>query len=131
MLSVAPIYAAVLTLLFVALSFRVIAARRLERVAVGDGGHRHLLRRQRVHANFAEYCPLALLLIAMAEIQGASGVLIHGFGILLLAARVIHAVGVSREPEPLTLRVIGMVGTFVTLIAAALTNLTLALGLFG
>lgn len=51
---VAP-YAAVLGLLFAALSVRTLLLRRRLRVALGDGGDERLLRAMRVHANFAEY----------------------------------------------------------------------------
>ena len=69
-MSVTPIYAGLLALLFILLSMRVIGTRRAARVALGDGGIPALLRRQRVHGNFAEYAPLALLLMALAELQG-------------------------------------------------------------
>ena len=76
MIHLAP-YAALLALLFVALSWRTIGLRRRYCVAVGDGGQPELLRAMRVHANFAEYVPLALLLIGaggnrrLARLAGA------------------------------------------------------------
>ncbi len=68
---VTPIYAAVLALVFVGLSVRTIRLRRRARIAVGDGGDPRLARAMRVHTNFAEYVPLALLLIYFAESAGA------------------------------------------------------------
>ena len=67
---IVPIYAGFLGLVFIFLSVRVIRARRQERVALGDGGNPQVRRAMRVHANFAEYVPLALILIAFAELQG-------------------------------------------------------------
>ena len=58
-----PLYAALLGLIFVALSIRTIRLRRRYGVGVGDGNNTELQRAARVHANFAEYVPLALLLI--------------------------------------------------------------------
>jgi len=127
MLSVTPAYAAILAILFLVLSFRVIGARREARVSIGDGGQSGLLRRQRVHANFAEYAPFCLLLIAMAEIQGAPALLVHALGAGLLAGRMLHAYGLAQQPETFTLRVAGMVLTTITLAIAALTNLALSL----
>ena len=122
-----PVYAGMLTLMFVFLSLRVIALRHEARVGFGDGGNRRLLRRLRVHANFAEYVPLCLLLMALIEIQAGPAWIVHLTGLLLLAGRSIHAYGVSREPEVGKLRVIGMALTFTALIVAALANLALGL----
>jgi uncharacterized membrane protein YecN with MAPEG domain len=122
-------YAAILALMYVALSVRVIGARRSARVALGDGGNAVLLRRQRVHANFAEYVPLALILMMLAEQQQMPALIIHALGASLLAGRLIHAVGVSRHPEQLWQRVTGMSLTFAALICGALANLAYASGL--
>ena len=62
-LTLTPIYAGILTLIYIALSIRVIAGRRAAKARIGDGGDILLQRRLRVHANFAEYIPLALLLM--------------------------------------------------------------------
>lgn len=125
-MTVTPIYAGLLGLLFLLLSLRVIARRRTARVGLGDGGDRSLLRVQRAHANFAEYAPLILLLMAMAELQGLQPLALHGLGLLLLAGRLIHAVGFGREPEVRGARVVGMAMTFTALGIAAATVLVLA-----
>ena len=64
---ITAVYAALLTLLFVFLSGRVIAWRRAQRIEIGDGADKELLRRMRVHANFVEYTPFFLVLMALAE----------------------------------------------------------------
>jgi len=51
---VAPLYAGVLGLLYVALTFQVVKLRRENKVAYGDGGNKLLARVIRGHANFAE-----------------------------------------------------------------------------
>jgi uncharacterized protein len=112
-------YAALLALLFVALSWRTITLRRRLRVAVGDGGHPELLRAMRVHANFAEYVPLALLLIALVEIGGSPAWLVHVLGTVLLLARCAHAWGVSQTKEDFRFRISGMMATFGVLGVAA------------
>jgi uncharacterized membrane protein YecN with MAPEG domain len=126
-LAIVPVYAALLALLFVMLSLAVVRQRRSGRVAIGTAGDRELERRVRVHGNFAEYTPLALLLLAMAEIRGAPGLLLHGLCLCLLLGRASHAWGVSHLDEDLRFRVAGMVATFATLVAAALTILVQAL----
>ena len=64
-----PLYAKILSLVFVYLSFRVIGLRRAEHVALGDDGHPLLVRRLRVHGNFGEYVPLPLILMPFFELQ--------------------------------------------------------------
>jgi uncharacterized protein len=118
-LVVVPVYAALLALLFVALSIRAIGARRTAKVAIGPLGREALDRRLRAHANFAEYAPFALLLLALAEARGAPGVALHAGAALLVLGRLSHAWGVSRAPENFRFRVAGMGMTF-TAIAAGL-----------
>lgn len=128
MMTVTPAYAAVLGMIFVALSVRTIRMRRRHRVAVGDGGNAELRRAMRVHANFAEYVPLALLLIFFVEHDVAEILLVHVLGIALLAGRLLHAWGVSQEAENFRYRVSGMVLTFGTIITAALAIFIARLG---
>ena len=76
-MTITPIYAGLLTLVFVALSVRVIGGRRMAGVGLGDGGNRLLLRKTRAHGNFAEYVPFALILMALAELQAGPGWVVH------------------------------------------------------
>ena len=122
---VTPIYASLLTFLFVVLSVRVIGFRRIARVALGDGGDLNLMRRIRVQANFAEYVPLALLLLALAELQRSPAWTIHLLGLLLVAGRIIHAYGVGPDPEARYCRVLGMAMTFAVLLTTSSLNLIL------
>jgi hypothetical protein len=122
---VTPLYAALLGLVFFVLSVRTIGLRRRVRVAIGDGGDAELLRAMRVHANFAEYVPLALLLLMMFEWQGGPALLVHALGLALLAGRLSHALGVSRAREEFKYRVFGMSMTFTAIVGAALGLLAL------
>ena len=117
---VTALYAGLLVPIFVLLSFRVIAVRRDQKISVGDAGDVGLLRRMRVHANFAEYVPLALILMGLAESLKTSAWLLHALGIALVAARLSHAYGMSQAKDVLPLRAGGVVTTFTVLIAAAL-----------
>jgi uncharacterized membrane protein YecN with MAPEG domain len=113
-------YASLLALLFLLLSLRVIAQRREARVEIGHGESAQLLRRMRVHANFAEYVPMTLILMALAESLKAPSFFIHLPGLVLIAARVIHAYGLSQTPHILKLRVLGMWLTFIVIGISAL-----------
>ena len=115
-----PIYAAILGLGFVGLSFLTLRLRRQNKIALGDGGNPQLLRAIRVHSNFAEYVPIALILIYMTESIGAPIYLIHFLGISLLIGRLSHACGVSQENEDFKFRVFGMIATFNAIIVSSL-----------
>ena len=120
-------YAAVLALLFVALSVRTILLRRRFRIAVGDADNEEMLRAIRAHSNFAEYVPLTLLLIYFVELGDAEDWLVHGLCIALLAGRILHAIGISRVRENYRIRTAAMALTFTTIVAASLSLLSGAL----
>ena len=109
-----------LALIFLWLSLRVIRYRRAERIPLGSGGNATLERAIRAHANFAEFVPFAALLLILAEWGGAWPWLLHALGVLLVAARLSHGIGIVQEPEDFRLRVFGMMGTFGVMGIAAL-----------
>lgn len=115
-----PVYAAVLGLGFVGLSFLTLGLRRKNKIALGDGGNPQLLRAIRVHSNFAEYVPMALILIYLTESIGSPIYLIHFLGVSLLIGRLSHAWGVSHENENFKFRVFGMIATFNAIIVSSL-----------
>ncbi len=90
-LTVTPIYAALLVALFIYLSFSVIKVRRGEKISLGDGDSKALQARTRAHGNFAEFVPFALVLMLMAELQGANPFLLHALGLALMIGRIAHA----------------------------------------
>src|SRR5512139_4025262 len=114
-----PIYAALLALMYVALGLRVVGLRRKLAIALGAGENPVLLRAIRVHANFAEYVPFALLLMYFVETRTQAGAFVHVLGIALLAGRIVHALAVSRVEEDIRVRVLGMGLTFGVILMAA------------
>ena len=112
-------YAALLALLFVVLSVRTLRLRRRLGIAVGDDGSAAMLRAMRVHANFAEYVPLCLLLSALAEAAGAPAMALHAGLAALLAGRAVHAYGVGQVREDFRFRVVGVGVTLTFLVVAA------------
>src|SRR5262245_32832834 len=126
-LTVTPIYAGLLALLLVALSFRVIRFRRAARISLGDGGDEEMRRRVRVHGNFIEYVPIALILMLLAELQHQSYWLLHLMGALLIVGRLAHAYGVARVPQVMPMRVAGMVSTVAAILIGAVSNLAAAI----
>jgi uncharacterized protein len=126
MLKITAFYAALLAVLFLLLSVRVIGWRREQRIEIGHGEDQQLLRRMRVHANFAEYVPFTLLLMALAESMSPPDFLVHLVGLTLLAGRLMHAYGLSQTPHILRYRAWGMTLTFLALGIAALMCFSLS-----
>lgn len=107
--------AGLLGLIFAVLSFRVVRVRTSAKILIGDGGDQTLLSRIRAHANFAEYVPLLLILLALVEyITGTTSALM-GIGLLIVVSRVAHAVGMAQHRANV-FRLIGAVGTLLALI---------------
>ena len=126
-LTVVPIFSSFFAVLFVLLSINVIKERRRHKVGIGTGRNRSVERAMRVHANFAEYVPFALLLIALLELNKANSLLLIGLCSVLLVGRLVHAFGVSMENERFAYRVSGMVMTFTVILIAAVANLVIVL----
>ena len=120
---VTALYAALVGFVFLALSRRVIVVRRAAQVPLGDGGNRRLSRAIRAHANCAEYAPLGLVLIGLAESLSIPALILHALGASLVAGRVVHAYGVSQEPENYRFRVTGMGLTLTAIAVAAIAAL--------
>lgn len=99
MLSVTPIYAILLTLLFLTLSVRVIIARRTEKIAYGSGENTDTVALIRAQQNCAEYIPIALLLLLMAELQDVGSFWLHICGLTFTIGRYLHgyAMGFNRK----------------------------------
>jgi uncharacterized membrane protein YecN with MAPEG domain len=123
-LHITPSYAAVLALFYFLLSIGVIRSRRYYKVSLGAGGGGELERRIREHGNFAEYAPFTLLLLALAELQGAPAAVLHLLGLCLVAGRLFHAWGLSRLADVNGFRVGGMALTFAAMTGAAVLMLT-------
>jgi uncharacterized membrane protein YecN with MAPEG domain len=123
---IVPIYGSILGLIFLSLSFNVSNTRRTTHIMLGSGGDKQLERRIRVQGNFAEYVPLALVLLTFIELQRWPPALLHILCLVLVAARLIHAYGVSQEPEDVRLRIIAVLATFFVMAASCLLLLASA-----
>jgi uncharacterized membrane protein YecN with MAPEG domain len=113
------LYAGALAFLFLVLSIKVIQGRSgKDGVNLGDGGKPDMLRVIRGHANFAEYVPFILLLMAMLESNGTAPWLMHVLGATLLASRVLHGIALSFTRKFFLGRFIGTLGTLLVLLAS-------------
>ena len=125
---VTPLYAGLFGLLAVALGYRVTTFRRRFRAAFGDAGDKRFNRAVRGHANFAGRVPFGLVLLLVIELLRAPPILLHAVGLMLLVGRLLHAWGVSQEPETIAFRSAGTILTASAVGTASLTALAIALG---
>ncbi len=96
-------------------------------IGLGDGGDEALMRKIRVHGNFVEHVPIALLLLGLLELCGMPATALWVFGGVLLLARVMHALGLSRATGKSIGRFYGTALTWLDLLAMALAGVWLAL----
>jgi len=121
--AITALYAAILGLFMTALAINVTVHRAKLRILVGDDGNPHMLRMIRLHGNAAEYIPLALILMAVYEINGGMHTALHAAGIVLVAARLLHAAGMWSTPKTNFGRVSGQSLTWLTTVALAILNI--------
>lgn len=119
LIAVSTTYAAILGLLFVPFTMYVGLYRAKHRILLQDGGDQELARRIRAQGNFIETVPLAIILIILMDINGASATWLHALGSVLVASRVIHYVTIATNPGNTVPRALGMVGTLGVYLAAA------------
>jgi uncharacterized protein len=117
---ISSLYAALLGLLIVWQSLRVIKLRQSKKVSLGDGGEAELQIAIRAQGNTTEYVPISLILLILLELGKAHVGLIHFGGIAILLGRLFHARGLLTGN--VQFRVLGMQITLFTLIGLALAN---------
>lgn len=127
MLTITPLYGGILALLFLYLSLATISQRFKQKVSIGTGDNKDMIKAMRVHANFAEYVPIGLLLMIMAELQNAPVWAMHFLGVLLVLGRFMHAYGFGHTPQITPLRKYGTIITFSMILLAAVANIGHAL----
>ena len=125
-LPISSIYIAVNALIMLALAYLVIRARQAN---YKSGGTMEEARDNviRAHANNTEYVPMALLLLAALEFQGATMWLLHALGILLTISRIGHGYGRSQSSGRTAGRFYGTLGTWIVFLVGALALLYYAL----
>lgn len=115
---VTPLYAGILVLWFVVMSARVVDIRR-RGISFGDNGDPAITRVVRAQGNFAEYVPVALLMMAFLEANRFSIYWLHALGIVLVVARLLHGLALSFGWQRRTGRMAGAGLTFIVLIVEA------------
>ena len=126
-IQITAVYASLLAILYIVLSYRVAQRRMRFQVGLGTGQNTELERAVRIHGNFAEYVPFTLLLLAFFEAGGGPAWAVHVAGAGLLVARGLHALGLTQSSGRSPGRFSGVVTTSLIMVALAIGNLVLRL----
>ncbi|MGJ3647571.1 MAPEG family protein [Sphingomonas sp. GlSt437] len=106
------------------IALRVGRARGAAKVSIGDGGNPQLIARMRAHANFVEYAPFVVILIALIEFTIGSALWLWIVSGVFLLGRVAHPFGMDGTPRA---RSFGTITTMLTLLGLGLYAATLPL----
>lgn len=118
--------AATFAIVMVLLSAQTSLGRARLKASFGDSGDETLRRRIRAHGNFAEYAPMALILLGLVEGLGGARGTVLGLAIAFFFARVVHAAGMLYMSRA-TLRAVAMFVQHAAFVYAAVWLLLRAL----
>ncbi|MEO6227199.1 MAG: MAPEG family protein [Thermomonas sp.] len=121
------LFASLHVLLMLALLVPIVRHRHGHKIGLGDGGDVVLARKVRVHGNFIEHVPFALLMLGLLELCGLPAMWLWVLGSVLLLARVMHAVGLSRTADYSVGRFTGTALTWAVFLLMALSGIWIAL----
>ncbi len=112
----AALWAGLHLILLLVLSVLVVRQRRAHGVVLGDADIPALTQAVRAFGNATEYVPAGLIAIAVLAMVGAPPMVVHLAGLVLLAGRLSHAIGLSRSGGASILRSAGVILTWLAYI---------------
>ncbi|URK85896.1 MAPEG family protein (plasmid) [Rhizobium sp. RCAM05350] len=124
---ISSLYAILLAVIFLLLLINVSKTRSALSLSIGDAGNVDLHERMRRHGNFIEWVPMILILMMLAEGQGAGPLWLHAAGALTVGGRVLHPFGLRANAPAHPLRIIG---NSACILATVILTITLALSAF-
>ncbi len=110
---ITAVTAGAILLLLMVLMVNVGRHRGRTRTLLGEGTDPALQRAIRVHANLAENAAAFLVGFALLEMLGGHAILVASLCGTFVAARIVHAIGLSRTDAPNAGRFLGALGTLV------------------
>lgn len=122
-MQVLALYSGVLGMLLIYLSYNVAGSRKKFKVGIGDGENKDLARAIRVHANFTEYVPIALILLAVYEANQGHVMVTHIAGITLVIGRLLHAYGLGKTVRTSFGRLVGILLTWLVIVGLSIANI--------
>ena len=106
------------------LALRTVGVRQKAQVSIGDGGDAALICRMRSQANFTEYAPFIVILIALIEFTAGTSTWLWVASVAFLVARILHPLGMDGMKYG---RAIGTAVTFLLLAGLGLYTISLPL----
>ncbi|CAN5808952.1 hypothetical protein BH11PSE6_BH11PSE6_27540 [soil metagenome] len=106
------------------LALRTGGVRQKAQVSIGDGGDAALICRMRSQANFTEYAPFIVILIALIEFTAGTSTWLWVASVAFLVARILHPLGMDGMKYG---RAIGTAVTFLLLAGLGLYTISLPL----
>ena len=119
---VTGLYASLLALWLIILSTRVIALRgnpAFRWFAFGNSDHTGLERAIRAQGNLAEYAPIFLIMMLLAEMQAVAASSLHWYGMVFCLGRAMHGICFGFMRQNFFLRVGGMILTLFAMLGLA------------
>ncbi len=116
---ITTLYAGLLGMILLATSYKAGSLRGKLNIPLGHGDNLELHLAMRRQANFVEYVPMILILVALLEMDGAPKLAIHCMGAGLVIFRACHALGVEAHTMSSKGRFVGAAGTALTLLIAS------------
>lgn len=126
LLPITALYAGLLALIGFGLAAGSGSIRSKTGVSFGDGGNVDQIVAVRRHGNFAEWVPLALILLAILELNQVSSTAINVLGGWLVVARILHPIGLRADGKFSVLRGIGAGSTALIVVVSAIWAITTA-----
>lgn len=112
------------TLVNIWLGLRAGRVRAAQKIMIGDGGNEAMVRRMRAQANFVEYTPFFLILLALVELATGSATWLWAVGAAYILVRIAHAFGMDSRTS-MRPRMIGIIGTITILLGLAVYALVI------
>lgn len=119
LIEIATLFTAINILILFVLTYLVIRQRRSQAISMGHNDNENMQRAIRVHGNFTEYAPLAMIGLYGMAACGASAYWMYGIGGAFTLGRIMHAFGYSKVTGLSFGRFYGMAITATSLLVMA------------
>ncbi|MDX1800567.1 MAG: MAPEG family protein [Marinobacter sp.] len=117
---VTAIFASVLAVLMVFLAYRISMFRLKFKQSLGTTENPDFQAAVRAHGNLVEYAPMALVLMAIGEMNGVGSLVVYWVGMVFTLGRFLHAWGMIRgQGGPHRARLFGTLCTWLSMLAMA------------
>ena len=123
------LYASLLSVLAICLAFSTGLVRSKTNTMLGEGDSPEMLQSIRAFGNLIEYAPLAIIMLGLLEIQDIDGRKLHILGSTFFLSRILHAYGLAISRESTPYRLLGTLGTWITILAMAISGIVISLPL--